>query len=152
MPIIWSAERDQRLLCAIIAAHPDFRPDFTLIAGMFGQGCTHDSVDHRFRKIRAAAVSMRLEAGTPPPPRRRSMAGGKSNLARSLKEEIEDLKDDNIMKRAGLNRTGLLQKGLGNWRDTEAAKRRDKKKMEGLKDAEFAKRLQRLDWGIISRG
>lgn len=80
------------------------------------------------------------------------MAGGKSNLARSLKEEIEDLKDDNIMKRAGLNRTGLLQKGLGNWRDTEAAKRRDKKKMEGLKDAEFAKRLQRLDWGIISRG
>jgi hypothetical protein len=77
---------------------------------------------------------MRSEAEVPLTPRRKTMAGGRSNVARSLREEVEDLKDEDTMKHA--------QKGLENWRDTEDAKRRDKKKMEGLKNAEFSKRLQ----------
>ncbi|RPA99552.1 hypothetical protein L873DRAFT_890652 [Choiromyces venosus 120613-1] len=73
--VVWTAENCQRLLAALVSAHPELKLDYNAIAVLFGQGATYDSIAHRFRHIRAEAKTLRAQvkpgAAPPGPPRRR---------------------------------------------------------------------------------
>ncbi|PWW72685.1 hypothetical protein C7212DRAFT_335867, partial [Tuber magnatum] len=74
--VAWTAENCQRLLAALVSAHPELKFDYGKIAVLFGQGATYDSIAHRFRNIRAEAKTLRtqVEPGASPPtsaPRKR---------------------------------------------------------------------------------
>ncbi|OAX84064.1 hypothetical protein ACJ72_01568 [Emergomyces africanus] len=71
MGITWNQKAIERIICALLAAHPRFTPDYASMAVHFGQGATYHSMQYRFREYRRIADSMRQEtpgssiAGTP---------------------------------------------------------------------------------------
>ncbi|KAI9825240.1 MAG: hypothetical protein M1832_001274 [Thelocarpon impressellum] len=61
MPINWKSPATyQRLLAAIYAASPQSH-NYALIATMFGEGATYDSIEGRFRIIKREAAALRAE-------------------------------------------------------------------------------------------
>ncbi|KAI9856560.1 MAG: hypothetical protein M1824_005379 [Vezdaea acicularis] len=52
----------QRLIAALLAAHPEFKPNYAKIAFMFGHNATYDSIEGRFRPARKTAAQLRQEA------------------------------------------------------------------------------------------
>ncbi|OAL69412.1 hypothetical protein A7D00_6531 [Trichophyton violaceum] len=75
--VTWDKANIERLIAALLAAHPDFSPDYRKMAVYFGQGATYDSINGQFRRFRQDANKMRgSESGTVPstPSRRRNVA------------------------------------------------------------------------------
>ncbi|PGH33823.1 hypothetical protein GX50_03392 [[Emmonsia] crescens] len=61
MGINWDKKAIERIIGALLAAHPGFTPDYTTMAVHFGQGATYDSMQGRFREYRKIAQSMRQD-------------------------------------------------------------------------------------------
>ncbi|KAI9931486.1 hypothetical protein ASPWEDRAFT_169669 [Aspergillus wentii DTO 134E9] len=61
----WKADdATDRLIAALIAAHPGLKIDYAAIAAMFGQDATYDAVEGRFRRYRKMADDLRSDART----------------------------------------------------------------------------------------
>ena len=52
MPVTWTAEKYQKLLSAVIAAHPEFKFNYREIAIYFGESTTYDAIEGCFRPLR----------------------------------------------------------------------------------------------------
>ncbi|KAG0636944.1 hypothetical protein HOY80DRAFT_1138717 [Tuber brumale] len=87
--VVWTAENCQRLLAALVSAHPELKfKDYNEIAVLFGQGATYDSISHRFRHIRAEAKVLRAQAkpsATPPSPSRKRKSGAPTTPRKTAK-------------------------------------------------------------------
>ncbi|KAI9883251.1 MAG: hypothetical protein M1823_004990 [Watsoniomyces obsoletus] len=86
--IDWTSVRSyQRLLAAVYAASPQ-NHNYREIATMFGEGATYDSIEGRFRKIKAEAAILKQEVESgqrgPAPPR-----GGGGVKTEQSSEETE---------------------------------------------------------------
>ncbi|KAA8643632.1 hypothetical protein EYZ11_010779 [Aspergillus tanneri] len=55
-------ESTDRLIAALIAAHPAVKLEYQAMATYFGQGATYDSIEGRFRRYRKLAEDLRTEA------------------------------------------------------------------------------------------
>ncbi|KAM7204349.1 hypothetical protein V8F33_001651 [Rhypophila sp. PSN 637] len=53
-------EAQARLLAAVIAAHPDLKPNYKAIAKHYGNSQTAVAIEHRFRPLRAAGEALRV--------------------------------------------------------------------------------------------
>ncbi|KAB8265653.1 hypothetical protein BDV32DRAFT_144174 [Aspergillus pseudonomiae] len=63
MVVNWeNHESTNRLIASILAAHPDLKLDYHVMALVFGQGATYDSIEGRFRRYRKIADELRDEA------------------------------------------------------------------------------------------
>ncbi|KAL1959052.1 hypothetical protein VTO42DRAFT_3293 [Malbranchea cinnamomea] len=51
----------ERLIPALLAAHPGFTPNYSAMAVYFGHGASYDSIESRFRPYRQTAAEMRAE-------------------------------------------------------------------------------------------
>ncbi|PLN78757.1 hypothetical protein BDW42DRAFT_174316 [Aspergillus taichungensis] len=59
----WKApESLDRLVGALIAAHPGLKLDYQAMAVMFGQGSTYDAIEGRFRRFRKVAEELKADA------------------------------------------------------------------------------------------
>ncbi|PKY04743.1 hypothetical protein P168DRAFT_281120 [Aspergillus campestris IBT 28561] len=59
----WKApESLDRLVGALIAAHPGLKLDYQAMAVYFGQGSTYDAIEGRFRRFRKVAEELKTEA------------------------------------------------------------------------------------------
>ncbi|GAD97992.1 hypothetical protein NFIA_022310 [Paecilomyces variotii No. 5] len=73
-----SADATERLIGAIIAAHPSLKLDYSGMALMYGRGASYDSIEGQFRKYRKQAEQLKTEAsanGVTLPPRGRGNGG-----------------------------------------------------------------------------
>ncbi|PGH17703.1 hypothetical protein AJ80_04711 [Polytolypa hystricis UAMH7299] len=61
MGITWNQEAIERIVAALLAAHPGLQPNYKAMAIYFGQGATYDSMQGRFRGYRKVADTMREE-------------------------------------------------------------------------------------------
>ncbi|PGH06045.1 hypothetical protein GX51_02636 [Blastomyces parvus] len=65
MGITWDKNAIDRIIGALLAAHPGFNPNYKAIAGYFGQGATYDSIQGRFRTYHKMADKMREDNPNP---------------------------------------------------------------------------------------
>jgi hypothetical protein len=78
MPITWTAEKYQKLLSAVIAAHPQFKLNYREIAVYFGESATYDAIEGCFRPIKKRAAQLREEVqsgkrpSVPPAPKKKT--------------------------------------------------------------------------------
>ncbi|KLJ06307.1 hypothetical protein EMPG_10291 [Blastomyces silverae] len=74
MGITWDKKAIERIIGALLAAHPGFTPNYSAIAAYFGQSATYDSIQGRFRAYHKVAEEMRRDnpepAGSRTPVRR----------------------------------------------------------------------------------
>ncbi|KAL1867234.1 hypothetical protein Plec18167_008775 [Paecilomyces lecythidis] len=73
-----SADATERLVGALIAAHPSLKLDYNGMAAMYGRGASYDSIEGQFRKYRRQAEQLKAEAsanGVSLPPRGRGSGG-----------------------------------------------------------------------------
>ncbi|KAF8245751.1 hypothetical protein K440DRAFT_633017 [Wilcoxina mikolae CBS 423.85] len=81
--VVWTAEKYQRLLAATIAAHPGMKLNYHAIATIFGEGATYDTIETRFRTVKATGKQLAAEVAsgerpaeaTPTPRKRKAIAG-----------------------------------------------------------------------------
>lgn len=79
MTIDWNCKESyQRLLAAVYAASPQ-NHNYRLIASMFGQGATYDSIEGRFRKIKADAAKLKAEVDSGERPEAPPRGAGSTN-------------------------------------------------------------------------
>ncbi|KAK2766226.1 hypothetical protein FQN54_007742 [Arachnomyces sp. PD_36] len=65
MGINWQdKESTDRLIGAMLAAHPGFKPNYGGMAKLFGRGATYDAMEGRFRTYRKHAETLKREAAT----------------------------------------------------------------------------------------
>ncbi|KAK6528740.1 hypothetical protein TWF694_003979 [Orbilia ellipsospora] len=83
MGITWNHENYVKLLAAILAAHPEFKPDARAVAVYFGDGATYDAIQGCMKPIRKRAQQLRHEVETglrpnipPKPTPKKRNAGG----------------------------------------------------------------------------
>ncbi|KAF9886626.1 hypothetical protein FE257_011266 [Aspergillus nanangensis] len=61
----WKAsDATDRLVAAMIAAHPSIKLDYKAMAVMFGQEATYDAIEGRFRRYRKMAEDLKAEASS----------------------------------------------------------------------------------------
>ncbi|EPS41054.1 hypothetical protein H072_5046 [Dactylellina haptotyla CBS 200.50] len=97
MPITWSHENYVKLLAAILAAHPEFKPDCKTVAVYFGDGATYDAIQGCLKPIRKKAQQLRQEVesgmrpSTPakPTPKKRHAAGTPSSKKGKIYQDDE---------------------------------------------------------------
>ncbi|KAJ9316374.1 hypothetical protein DTO271D3_3387 [Paecilomyces variotii] len=73
-----SADATERLISALIAAHPSLKLDYNGMAAMYGRSASYDSIEGQFRKYRRQAEQLKSEAvanGVSVPPRGRGNGG-----------------------------------------------------------------------------
>ncbi|KAK1143411.1 hypothetical protein N8T08_006739 [Aspergillus melleus] len=79
MVVNWKdSQSTDRLVAAIIAAHPDLKLNYQAIATYFGQAATYDAVEGRFRRYRKMSDELKKEAfaqGITHPPKGRGSGG-----------------------------------------------------------------------------
>ncbi|KAK6521192.1 hypothetical protein TWF506_001417 [Arthrobotrys conoides] len=115
MPISWSSENYVKLLSALLAAHPELKPDYEKIAVCFGDGATYDAINNCMRRIRAKAEELRKEVETGvrpnvtpnPTPRKRNATG----QSKSKKGFIEEDGDDEEILTPSKKKARLIEGG-----------------------------------------
>ncbi|KAF3137564.1 hypothetical protein TWF703_004989 [Orbilia oligospora] len=115
MPISWSSENYVKLLSALLAAHPELKPDYEKIAVHFGDGATYDAINNCMRRIRAKAEELRKEVETgvrpnvtpKPTPRKRNAAG----QSKAKKGFIEEDGDDEEILTPSKKKAKLIEEG-----------------------------------------
>ncbi|KAF3174831.1 hypothetical protein TWF788_008634 [Orbilia oligospora] len=115
MPISWSSENYVKLLSALLAAHPELKPDYEKIAVHFGDGATYDAINNCMRRIRAKAEELRKEVETgvrpnvtpKPTPRKRNVAG----QSKAKKGFIEEDGDDEEILTPSKKKAKLIEEG-----------------------------------------
>ncbi|KAF3280189.1 hypothetical protein TWF970_002941 [Orbilia oligospora] len=115
MPISWSSENYVKLLSALLAAHPELKPDYEKIAVHFGDGATYDAINNCMRRIRAKAEELRkeVETGVRPnvtpksTPRKRNAAG----QSKAKKGFIEEDGDDEEILTPSKKKAKLIEEG-----------------------------------------
>lgn len=105
MPIDWNAKESyQRLLAAMQAASPQ-NHNYRLIATYYGEGATYDSIEGRFRKIKADAAILKAEIdnGERPeaPPRTSANSTPRKPRARKPAAEGKAVKTGRVTKAKG---------------------------------------------------
>ncbi|EEH17269.1 hypothetical protein PABG_07356 [Paracoccidioides brasiliensis Pb03] len=83
MGITWDKKAIERIIGALLVAHPGFTPDYKTMAVYFGQGATYDSMQGRFREYRRIAESMRQENPGSKTPLRRTPGSGRVSKSTS---------------------------------------------------------------------
>ncbi|KAF3918975.1 hypothetical protein ABW20_dc0108818 [Dactylellina cionopaga] len=101
MPITWSSENYVKLLAAVLAAHPEFKPDYRNIAVYFGEGATYDAIQGCMRPIKKKALQLRQEVETgvrpnttPKPTPKKRNAPGTASTSKGKKYFIQEDVDD----------------------------------------------------------
>ncbi|EGD92683.1 hypothetical protein TESG_00255 [Trichophyton tonsurans CBS 112818] len=96
--VTWDKANIERLVAALLAAHPGFTPDYSTMAVYFGQGATYDAIHGQFRRFRQDANKMRGSAsGTVPstPSRRRNAASSTPRSGRGAITKSASAKKSN---------------------------------------------------------
>ncbi|KAH8698328.1 hypothetical protein BGW36DRAFT_357867 [Talaromyces proteolyticus] len=108
-----------RLIGALLAAHPELKPDYHAIARMFGRGATYNAVEGQFRKFREMAKALAAESqgnGFQASPRPRSVARGSRTQAAGVKKPVakpkKSLKAKNLKASGKFNTNGSLGQSL----------------------------------------
>lgn len=57
--VTWDKDAYVKLIAAVLASHPEFRPNFARIAVKMGEGSTYDSIQSRFRGPQKMAKDMK---------------------------------------------------------------------------------------------
>ncbi|KAF3911946.1 hypothetical protein AA313_de0201411 [Arthrobotrys entomopaga] len=97
MGITWNHENYVKLLAAILAAHPEFKPDARAVAVYFGDGATYDAIQGCMKPIRKRAQQLRQEVETglrpnipPKPTPKKRNAGGSTTPVSKAKKIFRD--------------------------------------------------------------
>ncbi|EEH02877.1 conserved hypothetical protein [Histoplasma capsulatum G186AR] len=121
MGINWNKDAIERIIGALLAAHPGFTPDYKTMAVHFGQGATYDSMQGRFREYRKIAQSMRQDNQEPAnsrTPIRRTTSGGRiskpSSAAKSgrMQTPLTPTKLGKVKTENGFANPILINEGL----------------------------------------
>ncbi|KAK6534342.1 hypothetical protein TWF281_005665 [Arthrobotrys megalospora] len=98
MPISWSSDNYVKLLAALLAAHPELKPNYEKIAIYFGDGATYDAIQGCMRRVRTKADELRKEVETgvrpnvtpkPTPKKRAAGTPGKGKKG-FIEEDVDD--------------------------------------------------------------
>lgn len=90
MPITWNSDAYVKLLAAMLAAHPEFKPNLHSVAIYYGDGATYDAIQGALRPIRRRAQDLQNEISTgvrpnvlPTPKKKRPNAVGSGSVGAS---------------------------------------------------------------------
>ncbi|KAK2751331.1 hypothetical protein FQN55_001066 [Onygenales sp. PD_40] len=111
MGIIWKQPEIERIIAALLAAHPGFTPDYKTMAQYFGQGATYYSIEGRFRSYRKLAEEMKREgpATISTPPRRANATPGSSRVSKSGAIKKTRASDPATPSRAGKGKRAAME-------------------------------------------
>ncbi|KAK6502987.1 hypothetical protein TWF481_008023 [Arthrobotrys musiformis] len=118
MPISWSADNYVKLLSAILAAHPNFKPNYHNIAIYVGDGATYDAIQGCMRRMKNKAEDLRKEIETgvrpnvtprPTPRKRTSTGAGKGGSKKGfMDDDVDD--EEEVLTPAG-KKARLIEEG-----------------------------------------
>ncbi|KAF8540756.1 hypothetical protein BDD12DRAFT_879902 [Trichophaea hybrida] len=93
--VVWTAEKYQRLLAATIVAHPSMKLNYHAIAAIFGEGATYDTIETRFRTVKATGKQLAAEVASgerpteaAPTPRKRKAIAGDANPSPTKRKSV----------------------------------------------------------------
>ncbi|KAK2805111.1 hypothetical protein FQN50_006356 [Emmonsiellopsis sp. PD_5] len=111
MGIIWKQPEIERIIAALLAAHPQFTPDYKAIAQYFGQGATYHSIEGRFRSYRKLAEKMKDEGPVTisTPPRRTNATPGSSRVSKSGSVKKTTRNDPTTPSRLGKGKRAAME-------------------------------------------
>ncbi|KAK0719922.1 hypothetical protein B0H67DRAFT_643225 [Lasiosphaeris hirsuta] len=82
-------EAQSRLLAAVVAAHPDFKPNYKAIAQYYGGTATPSAIEHRFRPLRHIAEMFRMAVGAQLDPEKLDIDKSREEIAKMYGESTQ---------------------------------------------------------------